>query len=71
MKAYVPLGLLGVLCAGAALAQAPSFEEVDANMDGQIDQSEAAVVEGLDFATADANQDGHIDRAEWTAATGQ
>jgi hypothetical protein len=44
---------------------------VDANMDGLIDQDEAAAVEGLDFATADANQDGSIDREEWGTVTGQ
>lgn len=71
MKAYIPLGLLAALCAGSALAQAPTFEEVDANMDGLIDQNEAAAVEGLDFATADANQDGSIDREEWGTVTGQ
>jgi hypothetical protein len=71
MKAYIPMGLLAVLFAGPALAQAPAFEEVDTNMDGVIDQNEAAAVEGLDFAIADANQDGAIDQDEWSAATGQ
>jgi hypothetical protein len=54
-----------------ALAQMPSFEEVDANSDGRIDEQEAAAVEGLDFSTADANQDGAIDRTEYQTASGQ
>ncbi|HEX6993623.1 MAG TPA: hypothetical protein VF339_05690 [Gammaproteobacteria bacterium] len=62
--------LLALGFAGAALAQeAPSFEEVDANMDGSISQEEAAAVEGLDFSTADTNQDGSLDRSEYQAAT--
>lgn len=63
--------LLALGFAGAALAQgAPSFEEVDVNMDGSISQEEAAAVEGLDITTADTNQDGSLDRQEYEAATG-
>ncbi len=54
---------------GAAMAQAaPTFEEVDANADGQISQEEAAAIEGLDFATADADQNGSLSMEEYEAA---
>lgn len=67
----ISVTLLALGFAGAAIAQdAPSFEEVDANMDGSISQEEAAAVEGLDIATADRNQDGSLDRQEYEAATG-
>ncbi|HEY7670668.1 MAG TPA: hypothetical protein VIC71_00505 [Gammaproteobacteria bacterium] len=65
MNRYVALIALGV--SSVALAQLPSFEEVDKNADGGIDRSEAAAVEGLDFATADTNRDARIDRAEYAA----
>lgn len=69
MKKLITLVALGF--AGAAIAQeAPSFEEVDVNMDGSISQEEAAAVEGLDITTADRNQDGSLDRQEYEAATG-
>ena len=62
--------LLALGFAGAALAQdAPSFEDVDTNQDGQISREEAAAVEGLDFSTADSNGDGSLDRIEYQAAT--
>lgn len=71
MKTKASIALIALGFAGTALAQgAPSFEEVDANMDGTISQDEAAVVEGLDLATADTNQDGSLDRSEYEAATG-
>jgi hypothetical protein len=54
---------------GAAMAQAmPTFEEVDANSDGQISQEEAAAIEGLDFATADTDQNGSLSMEEYNAA---
>ena len=57
--------LLVIGFAGAAMAQSlPSFEEVDANGDGQISQEEAAAIEGLDFVTADTNQDGALSMEE-------
>ena len=70
-KLFVLLSALGF--SGAALAQAtlPSFEEVDANADGQISMEEAAAIEGLDFATADVNQDGALNQEEYTAAQAQ
>lgn len=62
------IAILGVAISSLALAQAlPPFEQVDANRDGGISPSEAAVVEGLDFRTADANQDGLISREEYSA----
>jgi len=55
--------------AGAAIAQGlPSFEEVDANSDGQISQEEAAAIEGLDFVTADTDQNGTLSMEEYSAA---
>jgi len=52
----------------AALAQSlPTFEEVDANSDGQISQEEAAAIEGLDIATADTDQDGVLSMEEYNA----
>jgi Ca2+-binding EF-hand superfamily protein len=66
MKKFV--ALLGVTLSSLALAQTlPPFEQVDANRDGAISSSEAAVVEGLDFRTADGNQDGMISREEYAA----
>jgi len=61
--------LLVIGFASAAMAQGlPSFEEVDANGDGQISQEEAAAIEGLDFVTADTNQDGALSMEEYNAA---
>ena len=68
MSRYI--SLLAVGFAGVAFAQAPAFEEVDANADGAISQEEASAVEGLDFATCDANQDGQLGREEYEACTG-
>lgn len=67
MKRYLVL-LFALLFAIGALAQMPSFEEVDTNADGVIDREEAAAVEGLDFDAADTNMDGVIDRQEYEAA---
>jgi Ca2+-binding EF-hand superfamily protein len=71
MNKLLPITIVAFGFSTAALAQAPSFEEVDANQDGMISAEEAAAVEGLDFATADTNQDGVIDRAEYSALTEQ
>lgn len=69
MKKYVPLIALGFM--GVALAaEAPAFEEVDANADGSITKAEAAVIEGLDFAMADANGDGALSKEEYKAVAG-
>ena len=53
----------------AAAAQGlPSFEEVDANGDGQITRQEAAAIEALDFTAVDTNQDGTLSMEEYNAA---
>lgn len=56
--------------AGASLAAAPSFDEVDTNKDGMLSKAEASKVETLDFAKADTNKDGMISRSEYQAAIG-
>jgi len=53
--------------AGPALAEKPSFEELDQNKDGSLSQAEASK-SGLDFAKADTNRDGRLDRKEYEAA---
>jgi hypothetical protein len=52
---------LALALAGPAFAQEdemepPTFEDVDANENGVISESEAALVPGLDFSSADTNQ---------------
>lgn len=56
--------------AGPALAEAPSFEELDQNKDGSLSKEEAAKAPSLDFAKADINRDGRIDRQEYEEAMG-
>lgn len=69
MKKYIPLIALGFM--GIAMAaEAPAFEEVDANADGAVSQEEAAAIEGLDFATCDANGDGSLTQDEFVQCTG-
>lgn len=66
---YIPLIALGFM--GIALAaEAPAFEEVDANADGTISMDEAAVIEGLDFEAADTDGDGALTQEEYEAAAG-
>lgn len=60
----------GFGASGAALAAPPAFEDIDANGDGMISGSEAAVVEGLDLTGADTNGDGLLSRSEYEAAAG-
>jgi len=50
-------------------AQWPSFDQVDKNKDGAIEQNEAKAVKGLDFNAADVNHDGKISQDEYKAAT--
>jgi len=60
--------ILGLAFGSAALPQgAPGFGHLDANQDGGISKSEAAMVKGLDFAKADTNQDGRLSPAEYKA----
>jgi Ca2+-binding EF-hand superfamily protein len=66
MRTILTAFLVAIGFSTSALAQElPSFEEVDQNSDGLIDQAEASVVEAIQFETADANQDGSIDREEY------
>ncbi len=67
MNKYVAMLAFGLSTMVLAADALPPFEQVDANRDGHISQSEAAAVEGLDFATADTNQDGMLSRAEYEA----
>jgi len=69
-KFWLVLSALGFSAAVMAQTTLPSFEEVDANSDGQISMEEAAAIEGLDFATADADQDGALSQEEYAAAQG-
>jgi hypothetical protein len=63
IKTLLLLGITGV-----AFAQAPAFEEVDADADGQISAEEAAAIEGLDLAALDTDQSGSLSREEYEAA---
>lgn len=70
MKSTTTLIACAIGFAGTALAQqTPTFEEVDANSDGMISQTEAARIEGLDFASADVDQNGSLNRQEYEAAS--
>jgi hypothetical protein len=58
------------LAGPAFAADAPSFDDVDVNKDGQLTQEEASKVTDLDFAAADQDKDGKLSRAEYEAAIG-
>lgn len=49
----------------AASEQLPSFEKIDADNSGFIEQSEAEAVAGLDMKTADADNDGKVSAEEY------
>ena len=59
---------LGAAVAGDKAGKAPSFDTLDANSDGRISQTEAAVDSKIMFSSADSNGDGYLDKAEWKAS---
>ena len=59
---------LGAAMAGDKAGNAPTFDSLDANSDGRISQTEAAVDSKIVFSSADANGDGYLDKAEWKAS---
>jgi hypothetical protein len=65
VAALIPLG---AAVAGDKTGKAPSFDSLDANSDGRISQTEAAVDSKIMFSSADANGDGYLDKAEWKAS---
>ena len=72
-KTLIALAVAALLPLGAAVAgeksgKAPTFDSLDANSDGRISQTEAAVDSKIVFASADANADGYLDKAEWKAS---
>ena len=73
MKAHVLTALAALAFSAGAMAQeTPSFDSVDTNQDGMINQEEATSVEGLDFAAADTNHDGLLDLSAYeTYLTGK
>jgi hypothetical protein len=73
MKIKSSSGLLTVAVAsiGIAYAQdAPPFEEVDTDADGELSRIEVATIEAVEFQAADKNQDGRLDRTEYESAIG-
>jgi len=65
VAALIPLG---AAVAGDKSGKAASFDALDANSDGRISQTEAAVDSKIVFSSADANGDGYLDKAEWKAS---
>lgn len=68
MTAPALLATLGLLTAGAALAQGkPSFESLDKNGDGKISLNEASTDDALfvAFKKLDTNKDGELTRDEF------
>lgn len=68
MTAPALLAGLGLLAAGAALAQGkPSFESMDKNGDGKISLNEASTDDALfvAFKKLDTNKDGELTREEY------
>lgn len=54
--------------AGSSAEQWSTFEDVDKDSSGFIDQSEASDVEQLDFGSADLDGDQRLSRSEYEAA---
>jgi hypothetical protein len=74
-KTLIAVAIAALIPLGAAVAgdkdktgKAPTFDTLDANSDGRISQTEAAVDSHIVFSTADANGDGYLDKAEWKAS---
>jgi len=55
-----------------ALAQQPTFANLDRNRDGYVDRAEALALDEIDrvFNEADRRSDGRLDRAEFGRALG-
>ncbi|MEZ4334777.1 MAG: EF-hand domain-containing protein [Myxococcota bacterium] len=69
---FVLAPMLGLLLASASFAggKKMSFEELDANNDGQLSRSEASKATDLDFAKADTDRNGMLSRTEYEKAMG-
>ena len=68
MKKVIPIVALSF--AGMALAQqAPPFDEVDTNSDGEISESEFTVVDRSKFEKCDTDEDEYLSPKEFTACT--
>lgn len=61
------LALTGIAQANVK-AEWPSFNRVDSNRDGYIDEQEARAAQELNIKGADSDRDGKINRAEYSAA---
>lgn len=68
LTALILMAVSGFAWAGAA-ADKTSFEQLDANHDGQISRDEAKKSPEVSkkFVQADTNQDGKLDAAEFAA----
>jgi hypothetical protein len=74
-KSMIAIAVAALIPMGAAIAgdghkdksgsMGPSFDTLDANKDGRISQTEAAMDANLVFSTADKNSDGYLDKVEW------
>ena len=74
-RSLIALTAAALIPLGAAVAgdhdkagKGPTFDSLDANSDGRISQTEAAVDSNIVFSTADTNGDGYLDKAEWKAS---